>query len=58
MSQTQIFALALLRHVLTFGGGFLTASGYGDAQTVEALTGAVLTLVGGVWSLLDKRSLR
>lgn len=51
----QPFALAMIRHVLTFAGGAIVARGYLDAATAEAVTGAVLTLVGAAWSLAEKR---
>ena len=49
------FFLAMLRHLLTFGGGALVAKGVADQGTVDAVTGAVLTIVGAVWSLVEKR---
>lgn len=42
--------LGLIRHILTFGGGFLASSGVLDASTIETATGAVITLIGVVWS--------
>lgn len=49
------FFLAMLRHLLTFGGGALAAKGYVDSGTVEAITGAVLTIAGAVWSVVEKK---
>jgi hypothetical protein len=54
MSMT--LTMAMLRHILTFGGGLLIAKGYGDAATVEAVAGALLTIIGGIWSIVEKRS--
>ncbi len=48
------FFLAMLRHLLTFGGGALVAKGYADEATVQAVSGALLTIVGAVWSLVEK----
>ena len=45
----------LIRHGLTFLGGLLVAKGYVDAEMVQELVGAVMTLGGFVWSVLDKR---
>lgn len=48
MKMEQI--LSLLRTALKFGGGFLVAKGYiGDAALTAGI-GAVVTLVGVVWS--------
>ena len=48
------FVLAMLRHLLTFGGGALVAKGYADDATVQAVSGAVLTIVGAIWSVVEK----
>lgn len=45
----------LIRHALTTVGGVLAAKGYLDSGMVEASVGAVVTLVGVVWSLVAKR---
>lgn len=44
--------LGIVRHVLTFLGGAMVLSGQVDEQTAQLLSGAVITLVGGVWSIL------
>jgi hypothetical protein len=47
--------LGLIRHLLTFGGGILVSKGLiEDAATMETLVGAVVTVVGGAWSIYDK----
>jgi energy-converting hydrogenase Eha subunit C len=46
--------LGLIRHLLTFGGGFLVAKGYLDEASAGELVGAVTTIVGIVWSGLSK----
>lgn len=48
--------LGFIRHILTFGGGFLVQDGLIDASQVETVTGAIITLVGVVWSVIDKKS--
>jgi hypothetical protein len=48
--------LGIIRHVLTFGGGLIVAKGWADNGTVETIVGAVVTLVGAVWSIIQKRS--
>ena len=47
--------LAIVRHTLTFLGGVLIAKGTIDEATAQELSGAILTLVGGIWSVLDKK---
>lgn len=44
----------LIRHVLTFGGGYLIAQGWVDEVTVTAIVGALVTLLGTGWSLWSK----
>ena len=46
--------LGLVRHVLTFVGGFLVMQGLLDDSLVVELSGAVVTLAGGIWSIIDK----
>lgn len=50
MNQQRI--LGLLRHILTFGGGFLVANGKLDESSMTEAIAAVLTLVGIVWSAM------
>ena len=45
----------LLRHLLTFGGGWMVANGWVDEQTMLEVVGAVLTIVGVVWSFMAKK---
>lgn len=45
----------LIRHALTTVGGVLVAKGYLDSGTVEAVAGAVVTILGVIWSLVAKR---
>ncbi len=40
----------LVRHILTFGGGWLVAQGWVDEATMMELVGAAVTLFGLVWS--------
>jgi hypothetical protein len=53
MNKEQV--LGLLRHSLTFIGGLLVAKGLVDDAIVTELSGALLTLVGGIWSILIKK---
>lgn len=47
--------LGVVRHVLTFGGGLLVTKGVIDETTMLSVVGAVVTIVGAVWSMLDKK---
>jgi len=53
MSKEQV--LGILRHTLTFVGGLLVMKGIIDTETLAELSGAVMTLVGGVWSVVSKK---
>lgn len=46
---------AMVRHTLTAVGGYFVAKGTVDSATVEAIVGAVVTLVGVAWSIWAKR---
>lgn len=47
-------SLGVLRHVLTFVGGFLVVKGYLEESVVEESIGVVLTIVGIFLSLDEK----
>lgn len=40
----------LIRHILTFGGGYLVAKGWVDEKTMLEVVGAAITIFGAVWS--------
>lgn len=46
--------IGLIRHVLTFGGGYFVATGQIDEVDVQEIVGALATLVGVVWSVINK----
>lgn len=52
MSKEQV--LGVVRHGLTFLGGLLVTKGLMDTGMVEEVMGAVITLVGAVWSVVVK----
>jgi hypothetical protein len=52
MKKEQI--LGIIRHTLTFVGGVLFAKGLIDENLANELSGASLTLIGGIWSLIEK----
>lgn len=54
MNRDEI--LGIIRHALTFFGGIITTHGIADKETVGVIIGAIITVVGGVWSIYDKRT--
>lgn len=47
--------LGFIRHILTFGGGFLASNGFITEGQIELAVGAIITLVGIAWSAFDKK---
>lgn len=47
--------LGLMRHVLTFAGGALAAQGWASEGELTELIGGLMTVIGAVWSIVDKR---
>lgn len=47
--------LGILRHFLTIAGGSLATNGTVSADEMQQAIGAILTLVGIIWSILEKR---
>jgi hypothetical protein len=45
----------VVRHVLTFGGGYLVQDGLLSTPDLETGIGAVVTLIGLAWSIYDKK---
>lgn len=54
MKLTQEQVLGIVRHILTFGGGILVAKGLIDNGMLSEISGAVITLIGAVWSIVEK----
>lgn len=46
--------LGLVRHGLTFAGGYLVSSGLLEASSLETAVAAAVTLLGIAWSIYDK----
>jgi hypothetical protein len=46
--------LGIIRHTLTFVGGILVMKGFVSEETMYEIVGGVLTLTGGIWSVLTK----
>jgi hypothetical protein len=47
--------LGILRHAFTFVGGLIVTKGLIDESLYLELSGALLTIIGGVWSVLSKK---
>lgn len=54
MKLTQEQVLGIVRHILTFGGGILVTKGLLDNGMLSEISGAVITLIGAVWSIVEK----
>ena len=52
MKKEQI--IGIIRHILTFAGGVIIAKGLANDAVILELIGSVTTLIGGVWSIVDK----
>lgn len=52
----QSITLGLIRHILTSAGGALMTKGVITATVLDQGVGAIITLVGIVWSALEKKS--
>lgn len=47
--------LGFVRHILTFGGGYIAAKGVVDQAVANEAIGALMTLIGVAWSMADKK---
>jgi len=47
--------LGIVRHALTFGGGYLVSTGTLTQPDMTTGVAAIVTLIGIVWSVLDKK---
>ena len=55
MKLTKEQILGIVRHSLTFVGGIVVMKGLVDQTMVTEIIGGVMTLVGAVWSVIDKK---
>lgn len=53
--MTKEIVLGLVRHALTFIGGILITKGLLDESSAQELSGSLLTLIGGIWSVINKK---
>jgi len=47
--------LGLIRHALTFGGGYLVAQDFISTDIMVEVVGAIMTIFGAAWSSADKK---
>ncbi len=45
----------VIRHILTFGGGYVVANGWADDATMQQVVAGAVALGGVVWSYLSKK---
>lgn len=53
--MNQLQKNGLIRHTLTFIGGLLLYNGLLNENEVQELVSASMTLIGLIWSILEKR---
>jgi hypothetical protein len=53
--ETHEQFLGIIRHTLTFIGGLLVMNGITTEAVAMEIVGAVMTAIGGIWSVLQKR---
>ena len=54
MHEMKDTVLGVVRHTLTTAGGSLIAKGVLTTSTLDEGVGALVTLVGVIWSILSK----
>lgn len=54
MKITKEQVLGIVRHLLTFVGGAVVAKGVINESQLFELSGAVATLIGSIWSVVEK----
>jgi len=54
MKLTKEQVLGIVRHTLTFVGGVLITKGLIDETIASEIIGGVITLVGTIWSVVEK----
>ena len=51
-----VMILGLIRHVLTFLGGYIVAKGIVDEAAMLEIVGAIMTIIGIAASFVDKKN--
>jgi len=54
MKLTKEQVMGIIRHGLTFVGGILIMKGVIDDVTSQEIIGSAISLIGLVWSVVDK----
>jgi len=54
MKLTKEQVIGIIRHTMTFVGGLLLMKGIVDEAMLSELTGGIITLVGTIWSIVEK----
>ena len=54
--MTKEMVLGIIRHSLTFIGGALVVKGVVDEGASQEIIGALVTLIGTLWSVFQKKS--
>lgn len=52
MNKNQI--IGIVRHTLTFLGGIIVTKGLIDESTLLEIVGSISTLIGAIWSIIEK----
>lgn len=52
--MTKDTILGFVRHLLTFGGGFVTSAGFATNDEITIAVSAAVSLIGFGWSVYDK----
>ena len=52
--MSKVVLLGVIRHTLTFAGGILVAKGILEQGLLTEIIGGIITVVGGVWSVIEK----
>jgi hypothetical protein len=53
---TKDFVFSMVRHILTFGTGWLVAKGFADAALAESIIGGVMAVIAVGWSYYTHRT--
>jgi hypothetical protein len=56
--MTKDSVLSVIRHLLTFAGGAILPAGAISGDELQAAVGAVISLIGILWGVYDKRGRR
>lgn len=56
MKMTKEQVMGIIRHVFTFVGGILLAKGVASEAAISEVSGAAITLIGAIWSVVSKKT--